>query len=163
MGLGKLEKATYVSIKDGRLVTKDATGEEHYHEYLEGMLVDLRRREKEFNGEPVTQFHFEFKDATGERYILSTGEKGGVARALLNSLASIEGKAGNLRLVPYSKDGYNKVLLYQNGERVDWKYKKIPDVEEKEVSGTKIKDETKRLEFFRAIAEEIASRVSRVN
>ena len=163
MGLGKIEKATYVSIKEGRIVTKDAAGKEQAHDYLEGMLVDLTRKEKEFNGEKVTQYQFEFKDDEGERYILSTGEKGGVARALINSLASMQGKTGNLRIVPYAKDGFSKVLLYQNGERLDWKYKEIPAVEEKQVEGVKIKDETKRLEFFRNVAEDIASRVSKVN
>ena len=163
MGLGKTEKVTYVSIKEGRLVTKDATGAEQLHDYLEGSLVDLTRKEKEFGGEKVTQYQFEFKDDKGERYILSTGEKGGVARALINSLASMQGKTGNLRIVPYAKDGFSKVLLYQNGERLDWKHKEIPGVEERQIEGVKIKDETKRLEFFRNMADEIASKVSRVN
>jgi hypothetical protein len=163
MGLGKLEKATYVSIKDGRLITKSAGGEDQSHDYLEGRLIDLKRKEKEFGGEKVTQYHFEFKDDEGELYILSTGERGGVARSLINSLASMQGREGVLRVVAYAKDGYSKVRLYQNGEPLDWKCKKIPAVEEKTLGGQKIKDETKRIEFFRNMAEEIALKVSRVN
>ena len=160
MGLGKTEKATYVSIKKGRLFTKDRSGEEQAHDYLEGRLVDIKRTEKDFGGELVTQYQFAFQDEEGEKYILSTGEKGGVARALINSLASMHGKAANLRVVPYTKGGFTKILLYQNGERLDWKYKEIPAVEEKLVDGLKVKDETKRLDFFRQIAEDIALKIA---
>jgi hypothetical protein len=163
MPLGKIERATYVSVKDGKLTTKNESGEETTHDYLEGYLVDVNFRTKDFGGESVGQFLFEFKDDEGERYILSTGEKSGVSRALLNSLASIESRVGKLRVVPYAKDGYSKMLVYHNGERLDWKYKELPPVEERQVAGTAIKDDSKRLGFFKQIAEEISSKLNRVS
>ena len=163
MALGQIEKAIYVSVKDGRLVTKDQSGKEQTHDYLEGRLVNISSKVKDFGGESVTQYLFEFKDDAGERFILSTGEKSGIARALLNSLASIEGEVGTIRVVPYLKDGYTKILLYHNGERLNWKHNELPPLEEKQVAGATIKDDTKRIVFFRSIAEELRGRVTQVS
>lgn len=160
MPLGQIERATYISVRDGRLVAKDDAGKEQTYDYLEGRLVDLTTRQKEFGGEHVTQLLFEFRDDGGERFILSTGEKSGVARALLNSFASIESAAGTLRVVPYEKDGFSKVVAYHNGERLDWKYKELPPLEDK---GQGSKDDSKRAAFFRQIADEIKSRVTSVS
>lgn len=155
MPLGKLQKATYVSIKDGRLVTKTESGEEQGFDYLEGRLIDVSSKTKEFSGSIVNQYLFEFHDDEGERFIVSTGEKSGVSRALLNSLASITGPVGNLRLVPYQKDGFSKVLLYHNGERLDWKFKDLPPV-----NGN---DDTERLNFFREIFQNLKAQLAQVN
>ncbi len=155
MPLGNLKKTTYISVKDGRLVTKDETGQESTHDYLEGTLVDITTRTKEFGREKVTSYLIEFHDEAGERLILSIGEKSGVARSVLNSLASVSGNFGKVRIVAYVKDGYSKVAVYNNGERLAWKYPDIPPVEERDVGGVTLKDDSKRVLFFRSLAEQI--------
>lgn len=155
MPLGNLKKTTYISVKDGRLVTKDEAGQETTHDYLEGTLVDITTRTKEFGREKVTSYLIEFHDEAGERLILSIGEKSGVARSVLNSLASVSDNFGKVRIVAYVKDGYSKVAVYNNGERLAWKYPEMPPVEERDVGGVTLKDDSKRLLFFRALANEI--------
>lgn len=157
MPLGNIKKTTYISVKDGRLVTKDESGQETTHDYLEGSLVDIATRAKEFGREKVTSYLIEFHDETGERLILSVGEKSGVARAVLNSLASASGNFGKIRILTYVKDGYSKVAVYNNGERLAWKYPEIPLVEERDVGGVTLKDDSKRVLFFRKLAEEIVA------
>ena len=153
MPLGNLKKTTYVSVKDGRLVTKNEGGQEATHDYLEGTLVDITTRTKEFGREKVTSYLIEFHDEAGERLILSVGEKSGVARSVLNSLASVNGNLGKVRIVAYVKDGYSKVVVYNNGNRLAWKYPEIPLVEERDVGGVTLKDDSKRVLFFRSLAE----------
>lgn len=159
MPLGTFKKATYVSVKEGRLVTKDESGQETTHDYLEGALVDITTRTKEFGREKVTSYLLEFHDEAGERLILSIGEKSGVARSVLNSLASVSGNFGKIRILAYVKDGYSKVAVYNNGERLAWKYPEIPPVEERDVGGVTLKDDSKRVLFFRKLAEQITAAI----
>jgi len=159
MGLGKTSKVIFVSIKDGSLCTKDESGNEQQHDYLEGRLVGVSLREKEFSGKKVNQYYFDFKDDQEMLFTLSTGEKGGVARSLLNSLASIKSAASTFRVITYAKNGYNKVRVYENGEPLNWKYQELPAVEEKVIAGEPVRDESKRLDFFREMAKEISSKV----
>lgn len=160
MPLGNLKKATYISVKDGRLVTKNEGGVETAHDYLEGALIDVTLRTKEFGREKVTSYLLEFHDEAGERLILSIGEKSGVARSVINSLASVTGNLGKVRIVAYVKDGYSKVAVYNNGERLGWKYPEIPPVEERAVEGVTIKDDSKRILFFRALVESVKAKTT---
>lgn len=155
MPLGNLKKTTYISVKEGRLVTKDEAGKEATHDYLEGTLVDITTRTKEFGREKVTSYLIEFNDEAGERLILSLGEKSGVARSILNSLASVSGNFGKVRIVVYVKDGYSKVVVYNNGERLAWKYQNIPSIEERDIGGITLKDDSKRTLFFRSLVDQI--------
>lgn len=163
MPLGNLKKATYISVKDGRLVTKNEDGLEAAHDFLEGTLVDVTLRTKEFGREKVTSYLLEFHDEAGERLVLSLGEKSGVARSVLNSLASVSGNFGKVRIVAYVKDGYSKVVVYNNSERLAWKYPEIPPVEERVVEGLTIKDDSKRVLFFRALADSIRAKAARTD
>ena len=163
MPLGNIKKTTYVSVKDGRLVTKDKAGLEAAHDYLEGALVDIATRTKEFGREKVTSYLIEFHDEAGDRLILSVGEKSGVARSVLNSLASASGTLDKVRIVTYVKEGYSKVVVYNNGERLTWKYPEIPPVEERVVDGVALKDDSKRILFFRALSDSIKAKATRAD
>ena len=147
MGLGKITKATYVSVRDGRLITKDSDGEEAEHDYLEGRLTAVNTQVKDFAGKTVSQLLLEFTDEDGENFILSTGEHSGVARSILNALASIEEFSGEIRITTYFKGGYTKVAVSQNGKRVSWKHKTLPPADTRE-------------DFFRKIIEELAEKVA---
>jgi hypothetical protein len=161
MGLGIKQNKTYLTIKDGKLNCKNARGGMSKYDYVEGILVGIEKKERIFdNGEAVPYWYFDIQESKGELYSLALSYNSGVAKSILNSLASVDGY-GIIRIETYSKDGFNKVVVYNNGVRLNWKYTDLPPAEEVKVGDKIVKDETKRMELFNNIAVSVTNTINR--
>lgn len=159
MSLGVKPKIIYLSIKDGKINCKTARGVVNY-DYVEGSLVNVEKRERDFNsGETVFYWYIDLQDNKGEIYSLALSYNSGVAKSILNSLASVD-KFGIIRIEAYLKDGFSKVSVYNNGERLNWRYSELPPVDLIQVGDKTVKDESKRMDLFNQIAESIVRKVS---
>lgn len=161
MSLGIKHKKTYLSIKDGKITLKRPDGEKALYDSIEGSLVGISKQRREFNGEPVIYWYIDLRDESGELYSLSLPYSSGVAKAILNSLASVE-SFGNIKIETYLKGEFTKTQVYNNGEKLSWKYRELPPVETIKLGEKTVKDDSKRMELFEQIAETI-NRVNGVN
>lgn len=149
----------YVNIKDGKLVHREG-GKEALYDYLEGELLDITTPTRTYNGEEVRVWYFKFKGKDSEDYILSIGYPSGVAKTILNALASTNDYK-DIKILPYERDGYTKVVTFSNSEKLSWKYEKIPPIEYVEIGGKKIKDDSKRMVLFDNISKEILQKLQK--
>jgi len=162
MSLGVKQRKTYLNIKDGKIALKQPNGELALYDSIEGSLVGLRKQPRAFKGETVIYWYIDLQDEDGETYSLSLHYNSGVAKAILNSLASAD-TLGRIKIETYLKNEFTKTLVYNNGEKLSWKYAELPPLEILEVGGKIIKDDSKRMRFFEGIAEEIINKVNPVN
>jgi hypothetical protein len=160
MSLGS-NTVKYINIKDSKIVYKDTTGVKHYG-YVQGKLTGLSTPTRVYNGKETKVWYFNMEDDKGEEYILSIGYLSGVARTILNALASTE-DFSDIKITPYEKNGYTKAVVESNGTRLDWKYKDLPEVEVIRKGTEEIKDDSKRVAFFDNIGEEVKKKLSQFN
>lgn len=162
MGLGVKQGKTYLNIKEGKIVHRSSTGQEALYDYVEGSLIEISKRDRNFNGETVVYWYFDIQTGAGEIYSLSTYYTSGVAKAILNSLASIDGSPGKIKIETYQSGGFTKIVVYNNGERLSWKYPELPPIEEVKVGDKLVKDDSKRMDLFNQIAQEIVTKVNTI-
>lgn len=161
MSLGNNKQKIYLSLKDGKIALKKRSGEASLYDYIEGYLVGINKVDREFKGEIVPYWYIELQDNKGEIYSLAIHYNSGVAKSIINSLGSVE-TLGIVKIETYKKDEFTKAVVYNNGERLNWKFTELPPVETVKVGDKTVKDETKRMELFNNLASEISGRVSRV-
>lgn len=161
MSLGTNKKKIYLSLKEGRIALKKRSGEVALYDYIEGSLVDIKKIDREFKGEIVPYWYIDLQDNRGDIYSLAIHYNSGVAKSIINSLGSVE-ELGLIRIETYLKDEFTKAIVYNNGERLNWKFTELPPVEMVKVGDKTVKDESKRMELFNNLASEISGRVSRV-
>lgn len=159
MSLGSNTNVKYINIKDGKVVHRE-DGKEYFYDYIEGKLTDITTPKRTFNGEEVKVWYFKLEGENKEEYILSIGYNSGVAKTILNSLASAEDYS-RIRIFPYKKGEYTKVITYSNGNKLNWKYEELPPSEYIEINGKKVRDDSKRMILFDNISKEILQRLNR--
>lgn len=159
MSLGTKQPRAYLNLKDGRIRVKKSSGDEIFYDYIEGKLVDISHRPREFNGETVEYWYLDIQVESGTIYSLSLHYSSGVAKSIFNALASAE-TLGTIKLETYQSNGFTKAVVYNNGEKLSWKYTEIPPIEEIQAGGKVVKDDTKRMEFFKGIAESIKRKIA---
>lgn len=162
MSLGVKQGKSYLNIKEGKIVHRTATGQEALYDFIEGYLVDITKRDRDFKGETVVYWYFDIQTETGEIYSLSLHYSSGVAKAILNSLASIDGSPGMIRIETYQSGDFTKTTVYNNGQRLNWKYSELPPVEEVKLGDKTVKDDSKRMELFNQMAQEIVTKLNRL-
>lgn len=160
MSLGVKQNKTYLNVKEGRIVYKSPKGEEMAYDYLEGKLVGITKKERDFKGEPVVYWYFDIEGEEGELYSLSMPYSSGVAKAILNSLASVE-ELGKIRIETYQSGEFTKSIIYNNGDRLNWKYSALPPIEEVKVGERMVKDDTKRMALFNEMAQDIVNSINK--
>jgi len=161
MSLGVNKSKIFLSLKDGKIALKKRSGEIALYDFIEGYLVELKKVDREFKGEIVPYWYIDLQDNKGDIYSLAIHYNSGVAKSIINSLGSVE-DLGLIRIETYLKDEFTKAVVYNNGERLNWKYTDLPPVEMVKVGDKTIKDESKRMELFNNLASEISGKVSRV-
>lgn len=161
MSLGIKQSKTYLNVKEGRIVYKNTKGEEIAYDYLEGKLVGIAKRERDFKGEPVMYWYFDIQGEEGDIYSLSMPYSSGVAKAILNSLASVD-ELGKVRIETYQSGEFTKSIVYNNGDRLSWKYSTLPPIEEVKVGERMVKDDSKRMALFNEIAQDIVNKINKV-
>lgn len=130
--LGVKKSKIYLNIKEGKIVHRATTGAEALYDYVEGNLVGITKKEREFKGESLLYWYLDIEADNGDIYSLSAPYNSGVVKAILNSLASVE-NLGRVKIETYQKGDFTKAVVYNNGERLSWKYSELPAIEEVKV------------------------------
>ena len=155
----KTEQKIYLNITEGKVVRRTDRGVLKY-DYVQGNLERIYPREREFRGEKVPYWYIDLKDSkTGDIYSLGLRSSSGVWRSIILSLGSADHFLLPVRIAPYRKGEYDKVLVYLGEDRLDW-ISELPPVEEVEVQGQIIKSTAKRDEFIVSLVERVNKKVS---
>ena len=162
MGLGNIQeqpKRYYLGIAEGKIVHSTKEGKKYYA-FVEGSLERIYKQTRNFNGEEVLYWYIDLRGAKGELYTLSLPYKSGTFKSIVLSLASDEAIAlSTVRIEPYEKNGFTKVVISSNGTKLDWVTKELPAVGEVLIAGQKVKDDTKRMEFIESVVASICQRL----
>jgi len=161
MGLGTIERARkyYLSISDGKVVHRE-NGKEELFSYVEGTLVAVYKRERTFNGETVLFWYIDLRGEKGELYSVSLPYKSGTFKSIVLALASEPAVAlSTIKIEPYKKGDFTKVVVSSNGRRLDWITKELPAVEELRIAGQVVKDDTKRMAYIESLVQAINNRL----
>lgn len=157
MSLGSKQGKTYLNIKQGKIIKKTLQGEEAYT-FVEGYLTGISKRDREFKGELIPYWYIDLQEPDGgEIYSLSIHYSSGVAKSIFNALASAE-EPGKIRIETYQSGEFTKAVVYCNGKKLNWKYE-LPPLEEVQLGGRTVKDDSKRMAFIEGIAQEITGRI----
>lgn len=154
MSLGIKKNRIYLNVKEGKITQ----GESSY-DYVKGELVDIRKQTREFKGEEVVYWYFDLQSPEGGLYSLSLHYSSGVAKSILNCLASTEDYR-DIKIETYPSGEFTKALVYSNGQKLAWKYQEFPAIEEVKVGSKLVKDDSKRMAFFEDIASQIVNRIN---
>lgn len=159
MSLGTKQNKTFLNIREGKIIKKGPHGEEAYT-YVEGYLGAIYTREREFKGERVPYWYIDLQEPSGgEIYSLSIPYSSGVAKSILNALASAE-EMGMVKIEVYQRGEFTKATVYNKGQRLPWKYPQLPPLEEIQVGGRTVKDDSRRMEFIEQIAREVTDKIN---
>lgn len=161
MGLGTTERARkyYLSISDGKVVHRE-DGKEETYSYVEGSLVSIYKRERTFKGETVLYWYVDVRGEKGELYSISFPYKSGTFKSIVLGFASDPAIAlSTVKIEPYKKGDFTKVVTSSNGRRLDWITKELPPVEELRIAGQIVKDDTKRMAYIESLVETINNRL----
>lgn len=95
--------------------------------HFEGYLHDIEAVEKEFNGSKVKSWQITFINPNGEMCVWNTYYDGSLIQNFVNSLSSVKGNFGLLKLQPWlgkDKKGnqQTKLTIYHNGDKLGWAY-----------------------------------------
>lgn len=151
MSLKEATTIYYLNIKDGRIYHKDKA-----YSSVKGYLQGIHLREREFNGETVFYWYINLKRETAEDiYSIALPYNSGVAKSIFNCIASLESFSEPITIQPYEKDGYTKVLVKTGEIKLSWKYSELPPIQEVKVGDRIVKDDSKRMQFFKDIVEQI--------
>lgn len=159
MSLGSKQNKTFLNIREGKIVKRHTNGSEELYTYVEGYLAGITKREREFKGEKVDYWYLDLQEPSGgEIYSLSVHYSSGVAKSIINALASAE-ELGLVRIEVYQSGDYTKAVVYNNSLRLSWKFSELPPLEEIQVGGKTVKDDSKRMEFIEGMAQGIRERI----
>lgn len=161
MGLGTTDRARkyYLSIADGKVIHRE-DGKEESYSFVEGTLEAIYKRERSFNGETVLYWYVDLRGEKGELYSISLPYKSGTFKSIVLALASDTAIAlSTVKIEPYKKGDFTKVVVSSNGKRLDWVTKELPPVEELSIAGQRVKDDTRRMEYIESLVATINQRI----
>ena len=156
--LGQTDKKIYLNITEGKVVRRTERGVLKY-DYVEGELERIYPREREFRGEKVPYWYIDLKDReTGSIYSIGLRSSSGVWRSIILSLGSVESFLFPIKICPYRKGEYDKVVVYSGDTRLDW-VSELPPVEVIEVQGEKVKSSVKREKFISDLVDKVNGKI----
>ncbi len=178
MGYGHTTPRTFFKIKDGKIVVKNpADGAESAYNFFEGYLKSISYVEKEveYNGKKVMikSYNVAFTESPFDEseHIWSPIPKSTIFQSFLNCILNIENfNATKLRLIPYLKNDQQRLVIYANGEKLDWKFKmeELPAITVivgkngkpvSDANGNPLWDYTARLEWIQERVDEITDKL----
>ena len=113
-----------------------------------------------FNGETVLYWYVDLRGEKGELYSISLPYKSGTFKSIVLALASETAIAlSTVKIEPYKKGDFTKVVVSSNGKRLDWVTKELPPVEELSIAGQRVKDDTRRMEYIESLVATINQRI----
>ena len=162
--LGKQEQLPskiYLTIVRGQVERTLEDGGRELYSFVEGQIENIYSKDRTFKGESVRYYYIDLRDGD-ELYSLGLPLYSGTLRSIVLCLAGDDtlAKGTPVRIEPYEKNGYTKVVVYSDGVKRDWITKELPPVEEIKVGGRTIKDESKRDAFIENTIGLIKQRLS---
>lgn len=155
MALGRVEQREriyYLSITNGKIVHNDK-GKRNIYAFVEGKLEGINLTERTFNGEKVPYWFINLRGEKGELFVISLPYKSGTFKSIVLALASVPTLGKVVKVEPYERNGYTKVVVSLNDKRLDWVTQELPPVEDIKIAGQTVKDDTKRMEYITQLVE----------
>jgi len=160
MGLGIKEdtpKKRYISIAEGNIVLSE-NGQKRLYKYVEGHVRKVYKLDRTFNGETVQYWYIDLEGKDKEIYSLSLPYRSGTFKSIILALANLPTIGiAPVKIEPYLKDRFTKVVVSSGGNKLDWITKTLPEVKEITVAGQTVKDDTARMEYIESLVKEINS------
>ena len=153
-------RKTYLNIKNGAVVKRTATGEESYT-YVEGKLEAISQKERNFRNEVVVYWYIDLRDEdSGELYSIGFPYGSNTFKSVILALASPMGlnavnNGSVVRIEPYTRNGYDKIVVWGEGVKLDWVVKTLPPVYERMIGGRKVKDDSERMNYICSLVSQI--------
>lgn len=153
-------RKTYLNIKNGAVVKRTATGEESYT-YVEGRLEAISQKERSFRNEVVVYWYIDLRDEeSGELYSIGFPYGSNTFKSVILALASPIGltavnNGSVVRIEPYTRNGYDKIVVWGEGVKLDWVTKTLPPVSERMIGGRKVKDDSERMTYICSLVSQI--------
>lgn len=166
MALGTIDTDTrrkvFLSISHGKVVHYLTGGEQEFFKNIEGTLQDITIKERSFNGKNTHFWYLDIKDGR-ETYSLSLPYASGTFKSIILSLASYSSLSKETRVLiePYERNGYTKVVVYAEGEKLDWVVKELPPLKQVTVGSNTYTDDTERMNFIRNTASQVRERIGK--
>lgn len=164
MALGQYSdkpKKVYLGIAEGKLFHSQ-DGKKEYFSYVDGSVERIYKQERNFNGETVLYWYIDLRGSKDELYSISLPYKSGTFKSIVLALASDTAIAlSTVKIEPYQKEGFTKVVVSSNGKKLDWVTKQLPEVGEVYIAGQRVKDDTKRMEFIEQLVSTINGRLKK--
>ena len=166
MALGTIDTDTrrkvFLSISHGKVVHYLTGGEQEFFKNIEGTLQDIAIKERSFNGKNTPFWYLDIKDGR-ETYSLSLPYASGTFKSIILSLASYSSLSKETRVLiePYERNGYTKVVVYAEGEKLDWVVKELPPLKQVTVGSNTYTDDTERMNFIRNTASQVRERIGK--
>ena len=119
MAFGNDLPVRYCSIRDGHVQRKTSAGATEVFDYVEGQLDGVTLADRDFGHQPTEMLIVTLKDDEG-LIRLSTSAHGGIGRATILSLSSMD-RPGIVKIKPYvNPKGYNSVSVFGDGQPLRW-------------------------------------------
>ena len=158
----------YLGIAHGRVTHKNReTGETDLYDNVTGTVTEIRERDAEFNGKAVAFFDIALSSGDTD-YILSVNRDSGVARSLVNSLASLQDFSKPVVVKPWETDPddngrtYTNVNVYVESiskeNKLPWAIE-LPKVRYQQVGRNRVADDTERFNAIQGLVGSINARV----
>ena len=166
MALGHLDTDTrrkiFLSISHGKVVHYLSGGEKEQFKNVEGTLQDITLKERSFNGKTEPFWYIDLRDGK-DLYSISLSYASGTYKRIILALASCKTLSKDTQIIiePYEKDNYTKVVVYADGEKLDWVVKTLPPLKEINVGGRTYSDDTDRLNYIRDLTSQVRERVGK--
>ncbi len=166
MALGHLDTDTrrkiFLSISHGKVVHYLSGGEKEQFKNVEGTLQDITLKERSFNGKTEPFWYIDLRDGK-DLYSISLSYASGTYKSIILALASYKTLSKDTQIIiePYEKDNYTKVVVYADGEKLDWVVKTLPPLKEINVGGRTYSDDTDRMNYIRDITSKVRERVGK--
>lgn len=166
MALGHLDtdsrRKIFLSISHGKVVHYLSGGEKEQFKNVEGTLQDITLKERSFNGKTEPFWYIDLRDGK-DLYSISLSYASGTYKSIILALASCKTLSKDTQIIiePYEKDNYTKVVVYADGEKLDWVVKTLPPLKEINVGGRTYSDDTDRMNYIRDITSRVRERVGK--
>lgn len=156
----ELNKKKYYSISHGKVVHYLPEGGLERYKSIEGHVTDVYLKDRTFNGQKVPFWYIDIQDKN-ELYSVSFPFISGAFKSVILSLASCKTLTRDSWVViePYEKDGYTKVCVFADGQKLDWVTKELPPLKTEIYKGKEFTDDSERMGFIAKIASEVKDRV----
>ena len=154
----------WLSIHHGQVELSE-NGQKQLFSYVEGRLLNIYTKSRNYGGEDVLKWFIDLTDEEGELYTLSFPYNNGTFKSIVLALASAQELTAStmVKIEPYQKGNFTNVVVRADGVKLNWVTKELPPVEYITLNGQKVKDEGKRMAYITTLAHSINGRISREN